>query len=253
MSPRKLLYLHLFSLLCVLCLNTGQAVKVGNILTQSVFVQTLEPTGEYTFQFDDDELFNVDLGRKETRWKLPEFAHVASFDAAGALQNIGVLKHNIEIYKQRSNFTKAKSVILEDISIFTEKPLVLGQPVTLVCLATQFFPPVINMRWLKNNEPVKDGVSETDYYPALDGSFSKFLYLATLPQEGDVFTCSVQHDGLSINPTNRFWTPEVPRHFSEASENAVCGLGLAFGIIGIVAGIALIVKGMRNMNQPRGH
>ncbi|XP_073404797.1 HLA class II histocompatibility antigen, DR alpha chain-like isoform X2 [Dendrobates tinctorius] len=227
--------------------------SVGNILTQSVFVQTLEPTGEFMFQFDDDEIFNVDLDRKETRWRLTEFASVASFDAAGALQNIGVLKHNLDIWKQRSNFTKAKSVIQEDISIFTENPLVLGQPISLVCLATQFFPPVIKMRWLKNNEPVTTGVSETDYYPALDGSFSKFLYLATLPQETDVYTCSVQHDGLTINPTNRFWTPEVPKHFSEASENAVCGLGLAFGIIGIVVGIILIFKGMRNMNQRRGH
>ncbi|XP_075692622.1 HLA class II histocompatibility antigen, DR alpha chain-like [Rhinoderma darwinii] len=253
MSQRKHLHLGLFSLACMFYVNTSQAVKVENILTQSVFYQTLEPTGEFMFQFDKDEIFHVDLQQKETRWRLPQFGELAGFEASGALQNIGVLKFNLDIYEKRSNYTKAKSVARDDIHVFTEKPLVLGQPVTLVCLATQFFPPVIKMSWLINNQPVTDGVSETDYYPAQDGSFSMFLYLATLPKEGDVYTCSVEHAGLSINPTNKFWTPEVPKHISETSENVVCGLGLAVGIIGIVAGIALIFKGKKNMNQARGH
>ncbi|XP_075115992.1 mamu class II histocompatibility antigen, DR alpha chain-like [Leptodactylus fuscus] len=206
MSQRNLLTLSLFSLVCILCVTTSQAIEVGNIFTQSVFYQTLEPTGEYMFQVDDDEIFYVDLSSKDVRWKLPQFGEMASFEGAGALQDIGVLKHNLAIYEKRSNYTIAKSVVQEDIRVFTEKPFLLGQPVTLICLATKFFPPVIKMSWLKNNEPVTDGVTETDYYPALDGSFSKFLYLADLPKEGDVYTCSVEHDGLPKNPTNRIWS-----------------------------------------------
>ncbi|XP_044161238.1 HLA class II histocompatibility antigen, DR alpha chain-like [Bufo gargarizans] len=250
MSPRKLLTL---GLLCILYVHTSQAVKVENILTQSNYFQTLEPTGEFMFQFDGDEIFHVDLQRKETKWRLPQFGEVASFDTAGALQNIGILKYNLDICEKMSNYTKAKSVARDDIHIYTEKPLVLGEPVTLVCLATQFFPPVIKMSWLKNNEPVTVGVTETVYYPASDGSFSKFLYLATVPQKGDVYTCSVEHDGLSVNPTNKFWYPEVPSHISHSSKNIICGLGLAFGIFGIVVGIVLIFKGRKNMNKARGH
>nr|AMD82114.1 MHC class II alpha chain [Rhinella marina] len=250
MSPRKLLNL---GLLCVFYVHTSQAVKVENILTVENFVQTLEPSGEYMFQFDGDGIFHVDLQRKETKWRLQQFGEVASFEAAGALQKIGILKFNLDIYEKRSNYTKAKSVARDDIQVFTVKPLVLGEPASLICLATQFFPPVIKMSWLKNNEPVTVGVTETVYYPAPDGSFSKFLYLATVPQKGDVYTCSVEHDGLSKNPTNKFWFPEVPRHISETPENVVCGLGLVFGIIGIVASIALICKGKKNSDQAGGH
>nr|AMD82131.1 MHC class II alpha chain [Rhinella marina] len=204
MSPRKLLNLGLVCWTCIY-VHTSQAVKVGNIMTQSNFYQTLEPSGEYMFQLDGDEMFHVDLQTKETRWKLPEFGRISTFDTAGALQNIGILKFNLDIYEKRSNYTKAKSVARDDIQVFTEMPVVLGEPVTLVCLATQFFPPVIKMSWLKNNEPVTVGVTETVYYPAPDGSFSKFLYFAIIPQKGDVYTCSVEHDGLSMNPTNKFW------------------------------------------------
>ncbi|XP_075116000.1 rano class II histocompatibility antigen, B alpha chain-like isoform X2 [Leptodactylus fuscus] len=206
MSQRKLLTLSLFSLVCILCVTTSQAVKVGTVWSRSALCQTLEPKGEYTFRIDDDEIFNIDLENKEVRWKLPQFGGLSSYDTTIALQNIDVLKYNLDIYEKRSNYTKAKSVFQEDIRVFTEKPFLLGQPVTLICLATKFFPPVIKMSWLKNNEPVTDGVTETDYYPAPDGSFSKFIYLADLPKEGDVYTCSVEHDGLPKNPTNRPWS-----------------------------------------------
>ncbi|XP_069800273.1 H-2 class II histocompatibility antigen, A-Q alpha chain-like [Dendropsophus ebraccatus] len=259
--PRTLL---LFSSLCIFYVTVTQAVKektqqqpkflcfaVGHILSQLDFVQTLEPNAEYKFQFDDDEIFNVDIEHKETRWRLPQFGQLASFVAAGALQDINILKVNLGKFEKMSNYTKAKSVFQGDIHVFAEKPLVLGEPNSLICLANHFFPPVIKMRWLRNNQPVTDGVSETDYYTNEDIFFSKFLYLVTIPSEGDVYACSVEHDGLSINPTNKLWIPEVPNLVSETSENIVCGLGLAYGIAGIVVGIALIFKGKKNTNQTR--
>ncbi|XP_063794298.1 RLA class II histocompatibility antigen, DP alpha-1 chain [Pseudophryne corroboree] len=252
MPHRQHLHLSYLSLVFLFFLSPSQAVKVDNVFTQSGFYQTSEPTGEYMFQLDEDEIFYVDLGKKETRWKLPEFGKVASYDTAGALQNIAVLKHNLDIDMKRSNYTKA-IYVAPDLHVFTEEPVVLGEPCMLICLATKFFPPVIKMSWLKNNQPVTQGVSETDFYPAPDGSFSKFLYLAEIPKQGDVYTCSVEHGGLPINPTNKFWKPVAPHHLSEQSENALCGFGLAYGICGIIAGIALICKGKKNMNEGRGH
>ncbi|XP_075042573.1 RLA class II histocompatibility antigen, DP alpha-1 chain-like [Mixophyes fleayi] len=252
MSQRQHLHLGYLYLICVLFLNISPSVEVSNVLTSSDFVQTLEPTGEYMFQMDKDEMFYVDLAEKQTRWRLPEFGEFTSFEAAAALPELAVMKYNLDIWKARSNNTKA-TYVAPDIYVFTKEPVILGEPSTLICLTTKFFPPVIKMSWLKNNQPVTAGVSETDFYPAPDGSFSKFLYLAEIPKQGDVYTCSVEHAGLSVNPTNKFWRPEVPHHDSEMSENIVCGLGLAFGIIGIIAGIALICKGKKNMTQGRGH
>lgn len=238
------------SLTFVFCLCSSQAEKSEHVQTQSVFYQTQEPTGEYMFQFDTDEIFNVDLAHRETRWRLPQFGQLASFEAAGALQNIAVLKNNLDVFKQWSNFSKALNVA-PNILAYSKDPVILGEPNELICVARKFFPPVIKMSWLKDNQPVTDGVSETDFYPAPDGSFSKFLYLATIPREGEVYTCSVEHAGLSTNPTNVFWRPETLKSLSETTENIICGLGLFIGICGIITGIALICKGMRSMNERR--
>ncbi|XP_063794299.1 mamu class II histocompatibility antigen, DR alpha chain-like [Pseudophryne corroboree] len=251
MPHRQLLHLGFLALIPVFFLSTSKAVKVDNVLTESDTYQTLEPTGEVMFEMDGDEIFHVDLAAKRTEWRLPQFGKVASFEAALALQIMAVMKHNIEVVKEWANNTKA-TYVAPDLHVFTKEPVVLGEPCMLICLATKFFPPVIKMSWLKNNQPVTLGVTETDFYPAPDGSFSKFLYLAEIPKQGDVYTCSVEHGGLPINPTNKFWSPEVPRHVSETSANVVCGLGLVFGICGIIAGIVLICKA-RNMNQGRGH
>ncbi|KAM3911176.1 RLA class II histocompatibility antigen, DP alpha-1 chain-like [Leptodactylus fuscus] len=248
MSGRRHKYL---ALICVLCLRVSEAVRVGNVLIQSEFYQTQLPSAEFAFQFDDDELFNVNYDKQETRWRLPQFGELASFEAAGALQNRAVLAQNLKIDMQRSNNTAAIPVT-PIIHVFTEEPVVLNEPNTLICFIKQIFPPVIKMSWLKNTQPVTEGVSDTDYYFASDSSYYKFSYLATIPAEGDVYTCSVEHAGLPDNPTNRMWSPDVPSHVPETSENVVCGLGLAVGIIGIVAGIFLIFKGLKN-NQNRGH
>lgn len=57
------------------------------------------------FDFDGDEIFHVDLSKKETIWRLEEFGHFASFEAQGALANIAVDKTNLEIMMKRSNNT----------------------------------------------------------------------------------------------------------------------------------------------------
>ncbi|XP_077142281.1 H-2 class II histocompatibility antigen, A-U alpha chain-like [Ranitomeya variabilis] len=248
MVGRTDLYL---ALICTLCLKVCPAVRVGNVLIQSEFYQTQLPSAEYAFQFDDDEIFNVDFDNKTVNWRLKQFGEVASFDAAGALQNKAVNMQNLKIMMEGTNNTAAKPVT-PTIQIFTENPVVLNEPNQLICLVKRIFPPVIKMSWMKNNQPVTVGVSETDFYFASDLSYYKFLYLATIPKEGDMYTCSVEHAGLPKNPTNKLWSPDIPSHVSETSENVVCGLGLAIGIIGIITGIFLIFKGLKN-NQNRGH
>ncbi|CAI9532092.1 unnamed protein product, partial [Staurois parvus] len=187
--------------------RTGGTKKTSftkDIFYGSNFYQAQDPIGEYMFQFDKDEIFYVDMDKKQTMWRLPQFGEVASFEAAGALQNIAVLKFNLDIYKKRSNFSEAKNVAPE-LHVFPENPVIVGEPNILICMGTKFFPPVIKMSWHKDNHLVTEGVSETDFYPAPDGSFSKFLYLTTIPREGEVYTCSVEHAGQSTNPTNKFW------------------------------------------------
>nr|XP_005315525.4 mamu class II histocompatibility antigen, DR alpha chain-like [Chrysemys picta bellii] len=83
------------------------------MLSQVAFYQRTDPAqreaGEFMFEFDQDEIFYVDLERKETVWRLPDFGKFTSFEAQGALGNIAVLKKNMEIMIQRSNRTRAQN------------------------------------------------------------------------------------------------------------------------------------------------
>ncbi|XP_071982062.1 H-2 class II histocompatibility antigen, A-Q alpha chain-like [Engystomops pustulosus] len=248
MTGRREMYL---ALVCILCLRVSQTVRVKNVLIQSEFYQNKLPSAEYAFQFDDDEIYNVNYDSKEARWRLAQFGDRAIANTAGAIQNKAVMTQNFQIWTKRANFTASKPVT-PMIYVFSEEPVVLNEPNVLICYVKEIFPPVISMSWMKNNQPVTKGVSETDYYVSSDLSYYKFIYLTMIPAEGDFYTCSVEHAGLSTNPTNKIWSPDIPVHMSETSENIVCGLGLAIGIIGIIAGIFLIFKGIRN-NRNTGH
>uniref|UniRef100_A0A8C3P8Q9 Ig-like domain-containing protein n=1 Tax=Chrysemys picta bellii TaxID=8478 RepID=A0A8C3P8Q9_CHRPI len=140
-----------------------------------------------------------------------------------------------------------------EVTVFPEDPVELGEPNVLICFVDKFSPPVLRMTWLKNGQEVTEGVSETDFYPHQDNSFRKFSYLPFLPSQGDFYNCRVEHWGL-LEPFTKHWEIQVPTPVPETTETLVCALGLAVGIIGIIAGTILIIKGMK-MNatrNPRG-
>uniref|UniRef100_A0A452IAG7 Ig-like domain-containing protein n=1 Tax=Gopherus agassizii TaxID=38772 RepID=A0A452IAG7_9SAUR len=244
------------ALLTLLALPGAGAVRVDHVHYQAEFYQrtdrSQQESGEFMQEFDQDEILYVDLERKETVWRLPNFGKFASFEAQGALSNIAVDKQNLEILIKRSNWTRAENVPPE-VTVFPEDPVELGEPNVLICLADKFSPPVLSVTWLKNGQEVMGGVSETDFYPRQDNSFRKFSYLPFLPSQGDFYDCRVEHEGLP-EPFTKHWEAQVPTPVPETTETLVCALGLAVGIIGIIAGTILIIKGMK-MNaarNPRG-
>ncbi|XP_030403286.1 HLA class II histocompatibility antigen, DR alpha chain-like isoform X2 [Gopherus evgoodei] len=244
------------ALLTLLALPGAGAVTAENMLSQVAFYQLADlaqrEAGEFMFEFDQDEIFHVDLERKETVWRLPDFGKFTIFEAQGALGNMAVLKKNMEIMIKRFNRTQAQTVPPE-VTVFPEDPVELGEPNILICFVDKFFPPVLSVTWLKNGQEVTEGVSETDFYPRPDYSFRKFSYLPFLPSQGDFYDCRVEHWGLP-EPFTKHWEAQVPTPVPETTETLVCALGLAVGIIGIIAGTILIIKGMK-MNaarNPRG-
>uniref|UniRef100_A0A673TMZ8 MHC class II alpha chain N-terminal domain-containing protein n=1 Tax=Suricata suricatta TaxID=37032 RepID=A0A673TMZ8_SURSU len=81
------------------------AIKEDHVIIQAEFYLTPNPSGEFMFDFDGDEIFHVDMEKKETVWRLEEFGRFASFEAQGALANIAVDKANLDIMIKRSNHT----------------------------------------------------------------------------------------------------------------------------------------------------
>ncbi|XP_053519786.1 LOW QUALITY PROTEIN: SLA class II histocompatibility antigen, DQ haplotype D alpha chain-like, partial [Artibeus jamaicensis] len=205
--------------------------------------QSYSTAGQYTFEFDGDEEFYVDLQKKETIWRLPEFSTFSGFDPQGGLREVATAKHNQDVLIKCSNCIVAVSEVPE-VTVFPKSHVELGQPNTLICAMNNIFPPVVNITWLSNGHPVTEGVSETSFLSKNDHSFLKISYLTFLASADDIYDCRVEHWGLD-EPLLKHWEPEVPTPMSELTETVVCALGLAVGLVGIVVGTVFIIQGLR--------
>ncbi|XP_049620669.1 mamu class II histocompatibility antigen, DR alpha chain [Suncus etruscus] len=249
---RRVPALEVFISIVLMNLQESWAIKEEHVIIQAEYFMQPEDTGEYMFDFDGDEIFHVDRSKKETIWRLKEFENFASFEAQGALANLAVDRTNLDIMMKRSNNTPNINEPPE-VSVFTQKPVELGDPNVLICFIDKFSPPAVNVTWLKNGEPVNTGVSETVFLPREDQFFRKFHYLIFLPSTDDVYDCKVDHFGLD-KPLLKHWEYEAPITLPETKENVVCALGLIVGLVGIIVGTILIMKGVRKANagNPQG-
>ncbi|XP_060225126.1 HLA class II histocompatibility antigen, DP alpha 1 chain isoform X3 [Meriones unguiculatus] len=210
-----------------------------------------QPSGNCVYEFDGDEQFYVDPDREETVWGLAEFSTAYAFDAQEALSYIASLKNNLRALIQRHNFSQASSEPPE-VTVFPKKPVELGQPNVLICHVDRFFPPVLNITWLRNGQPVMEGTSETTFLPSTELRFHKFHYLTFVPSLEDVYDCRVEHWGLE-QPRLSHWEVEEPvQASSEAMETVFCALGLVVGLVGIVTGGVLTVRALHVSCAPQG-
>lgn len=108
----------------------------------------------------------------------------------------------------KANFCPVSSVPPE-VTVLSNTPVELGEPNILICFIDKFSPPVINVTWLRNGNPVTTGVSETIFLPREDHLFRKFHYLPFLPSAEDVYDCKVEHWGLD-EPLLKHWGMDHP-------------------------------------------
>ncbi|KAM6183791.1 HLA class II histocompatibility antigen, DR alpha chain [Erethizon dorsatum] len=246
MAVSRVLVLEIFFIAVLMRPQESWAIKEEHKIIQAEFYLSPDEEGEFMFDFDGDEIFHVDIKSQQTVWRREEFGQYASFEAPGALANIAVDKANLGIIKKRSNDTPDANVPPE-VTVLSHDPVELGEPNILICFIDKFSPPVISVTWLKNGKPVTTGVSSTVFLPREDSLFRKFHYLPFLPSAEDVYDCQVEHLGLD-QPLVKHWEFEERSPIPETTESIVCALGLTVGLVGIIAGAVLFVKGMRKGN-----
>ena len=71
------------------------------------FYQSYDGAGQFTYDFDGEQLFSVDLKKREAVWRLPEFGNFAYFDPQNGLVSIAMIKAHLEVLVERSNGTRA--------------------------------------------------------------------------------------------------------------------------------------------------
>ncbi|XP_006050361.2 HLA class II histocompatibility antigen, DO alpha chain isoform X3 [Bubalus bubalis] len=173
MVLRGRLVLGLHTLMTLLSLQEVGAIKADHMGSYGpAFYQSYDGAGQFTYDFDGEQLFSVDLKKREAVWRLPEFGNFAYFDPQSGLVSIAMIKAHLEDLVERSNGTRA--------------------------------PNVINITWLRNGHPVTQGVTQSSFYAQPDHSFRKFHYLTFVPLADDFYDCKVEHWGLD-QPLFQHW------------------------------------------------
>ncbi|KAF7472852.1 Hypothetical predicted protein [Marmota monax] len=244
------LVLGLHTLMTLLCPHKSGAIKADHMGSYGpAFFQSYGASGQFTHEFDGDQLFSVDLKNGEVAWRLPEFGDFTHFDPQNGLASIAIIRAHLDILVERSNRTRATSVPPR-VTVLPKSRVELGEPNILICIVDNIFPPVINVTWLRNGQTITEGAAQTSFYAQPDHLFRKFSYLTFVPSADDFYDCKVEHWGLQ-EPLLTHWEPQVPVPPPDTTETLICAMGLAIGLMGFLMGTILIITGTCMSSAPR--
>uniref|UniRef100_A0A8C5YEC3 Major histocompatibility complex, class II, DO alpha n=1 Tax=Microcebus murinus TaxID=30608 RepID=A0A8C5YEC3_MICMU len=190
-------------------LATLQSPQEAGAIKGESFYQSHSASGQFTYEFDGEQLFSVDLKKSEAVWRLPEFGNFAHFDPQGGPASLAMIRAHLDVLVERSNRARAPSVPPR-VTVLPKSRVELGHPNVLICIVDNIFPPVINITWLRNGQTVTQEVAQSSFYSQPDHSFREFHYLACVPSPEDAYDRRVEHWGLD-EPLLRLWgTEPVP-------------------------------------------
>ncbi|XP_033072646.1 HLA class II histocompatibility antigen, DP beta 1 chain [Trachypithecus francoisi] len=103
----------------------------------------------------------------------------------------------------------------------------------LVCHVTDFYPGSIQVRWFLNGQEETAGVVSTSLIRNGDWTFQILVMLEMTPQQGDVYTCQVEHPSLD-SPVTVEWKAQSDSARSKTLTGAggfvlgliICGVGI---------------------------
>uniref|UniRef100_A0A671MZB4 Rano class II histocompatibility antigen, A beta chain-like n=1 Tax=Sinocyclocheilus anshuiensis TaxID=1608454 RepID=A0A671MZB4_9TELE len=210
---------------------------------------------EFYIGYDEEEFGHVDFRQKRAVETLPDFEGQKNitfprFYEIGSDAIVGC-KRDLPIFIQTF-----KSLPLEmdapQTSIYPKDDVELGVQNTLICHATGFYPPSVNISWTNNNVIVTEGISLSQYRPRTDDTFNIFSTLKFTPAEGDIYSCTVNHKALQGQPQTKIWgdvnKPMIydwgkMRHIGLVSNKVAIGAsGLVLGIIITATGLIYFKK-----------
>ncbi|XP_063147205.1 uncharacterized protein LOC134488789 [Candoia aspera] len=121
----------------------------------------------------------------------------------------------------------------------------------LLCTATGFYPLEIDIRWLKNGRPEKEGVAFGEELQNGDWTYQRQVMLETRPERGDIYACQVGHASLEA-PVTVQWEPRSSN--SARSKLWTGAVGAVLGVAFLAVGLSLYLKSKKatSIQQPAG-
>ncbi|XP_066500555.1 H-2 class II histocompatibility antigen, A-U alpha chain-like [Hoplias malabaricus] len=226
-------------LVCAALLYTVSAVKHRDLGLKLCS----DSEGEVIFGLDGEEMWHADFSLEKGVMILPQFADPFSF-AEGtyelAVNDIEVCRGNLG-KSIKANKKPPIPKVAPQSSVYTKSSVQLGSKNTLICYITGFYPPHVEVSWTRNNVNVTDEASLSRYYiNTEDSTFKLVSTLSFTPEEGDIYSCSVQHTALDRALTK---TWEVDLALPGVGASVFCGVGLAGGLLGVAVGTFFLTKG----------
>nr|QBS17601.1 MHC class II antigen DQ beta [Lipotes vexillifer] len=152
-----------------------------------------------------------------------------------------VCRHN---YGVGESFTVQRRVE-PTVTISPSRTEALNHHNLLVCSVTDFYPGQIKVRWFRNDQEETAGVVSTPLIRNGDWTFQMLVMLEMTPQQGDVYTCHVEHPSLQSPIMVEWWAQS-----GSAQSKMLSGVG-GFVLGLIFLGLGLIIR-HRSQKGPPG-
>uniref|UniRef100_A0A667Z5Q2 Ig-like domain-containing protein n=1 Tax=Myripristis murdjan TaxID=586833 RepID=A0A667Z5Q2_9TELE len=193
---------------------------------------------EDMYGLDGEERWYADFKNHRGVIALPKFAdpigYPGHYEQAVAQQ---------EICKQSlaaDRLLDQHQCVTSPITIYTKDDVQLDVENHLICHVSGFFPAPVSVYWTRNEQNVTEGTSINTPNPSKDGTFTQISTLKFTPQQGDIYSCTVQHPALE-QPLTRVW--DVEQDQPGIGPAVFCGLGLTVGLLGVATGTFFLIKG----------
>uniref|UniRef100_A0A3P9CLM1 H-2 class II histocompatibility antigen, A-Q alpha chain n=1 Tax=Maylandia zebra TaxID=106582 RepID=A0A3P9CLM1_9CICH len=187
--------------------------------------------------FDGDDVYYADFKKDLLIWesKIPVSFHLPSAYKYAVLYR-SMCKNDIYRWKPDKSVIKKKEP--PEFIIYPRDEVITGEDNTLICFINHFFPPSINIKWTKNDVEVtvEDPFIKTLSNP--DGTAYVLSYFNFVPEKGDIYSCTVEHELLD-EPQTKFWGENKE---PSNGPDVFCGLGLSLGVIGVFIGTYFFFK-----------
>nr|AEI55830.1 MHC class II antigen [Leiocassis longirostris] len=231
------LLLIFFTLMCVTDTEAGAKHHDLDLVACS------DTDEEFMRGIDGEEAFYADFKQKKLENVMPPFSDPSDFPGGYefAEGNMPICKHNLDAWKKDFKDMPVPQDAPQN-SIYPKQKMQLGAQNTLICHFMRFFPPHVTVHWTKNGEDVTDKSTLSQFYLNEDNTYNQFSHLSFTPQEGDIYTCTVEHKALD-SPDTRTW--EVNVELPSVGPSVFCGVGLFVGLLGVDTGTFFLVKGNR--------
>ncbi|KAK7886783.1 hypothetical protein WMY93_026404 [Mugilogobius chulae] len=209
-------------------------------------------TAEVIYDFDGDLALYIDFIHNNVIFTMPPFIHFDPSPYVNIFRNAVRAKKSCLGAQSMIHLLKLPESEAPEVKDAPESILYPAVEVhpgvenTLVCFVNRFYPPVATVTWTKNNLPVSKGVSTSSYIPNNDQTFHLFSSITFSPEQGDVYSCTVEHPALEA-PKTRIWDVDLKSH-QDLALDLYCGMGLTVALLGVAIGTFLIVKGRYNAN-----